>query len=49
MRVMSDSDVEEMMKNAKIRHRELKAKKSNDMLKKSRCGGCKYDIININK
>jgi hypothetical protein len=47
MRVMSDSDVEKMMKNAKIRHRELKAKKSDDMMKKSRCGCCEYDIINI--
>jgi hypothetical protein len=47
MRIMSNRDVEEMMKNTKIRHRELKAKERDDMMKKSRCGGCKYDIINI--
>jgi hypothetical protein len=44
---MSNSDVEEMMKNTKIRHRELRAKESDGMMKKSSCGGCKYDIINI--
>jgi hypothetical protein len=37
MRVMSDNNVEEMMKNTKIRHREFRAKKSDDMMKKSRC------------
>jgi hypothetical protein len=47
LRVMSDSNVEEMMKNTKIRHRKFRAKKSDNMMKKSRCGGCKYDIINI--
>jgi hypothetical protein len=46
---MSDSNVEEMMKNTKIHHREFRAKKSDDMMKKSRCGGYKYDIINIKK
>jgi hypothetical protein len=44
---MSDSNVEEMMKNTKIRHRKFRGKKSDNMMKKSRCGGRKYDIINI--
>jgi hypothetical protein len=47
MRVMSDSDVEKMMKNTKIHHRKLRAKEGDDMMKKSRCGGYEDDIINI--
>jgi hypothetical protein len=47
MRVMSNSYVEKMMENAKIRHRKLRAKESDDMMKESWCRGSEYDIINI--
>jgi phosphopantetheine adenylyltransferase len=47
MGVTSDSYVEKMMENAKIRHRKFRTKKSDDVIKKSLGRSRKYDIINI--
>jgi hypothetical protein len=47
MGVTSDSYVEKMMENAKIRHKKFRTKESDNVIKKSLGRSNEYDIIDI--